>query len=112
MSAPSWSEPAPHPEIGIQYDSVHTIVAAGQQFRIPSAERVGHGSELTTRSTAATSSSDSPDSRLLLLRKGPFFRGSVREKAYTVMSSVTGILFSLCDSPAHGGISRAEPLAS
>ncbi|HEV3208654.1 MAG TPA: hypothetical protein VGY91_00175, partial [Chthoniobacterales bacterium] len=43
----------PHPEISIQHDPVHTIVAAGQEFRITITQRVGHVSELNTCSGAA-----------------------------------------------------------
>src|SRR5215472_5209972 len=39
----------PHPEISIQYDPVHAIVADGQEFRISVAQRVRHGSQQNTR---------------------------------------------------------------
>ena len=38
----------PHAKVGIQHDPVYAIVAAGQQVRIPIAQRVSHVSQLNT----------------------------------------------------------------
>src|SRR5271169_1492634 len=39
----------PHAEKSIQYDPIHTIVAAGQQFRIPITQRIWHVSQINMR---------------------------------------------------------------
>src|SRR5215471_5655989 len=38
----------PHAKVSIQHDPVHAIVAAGQQVRIPIAQRLSHVSQLNT----------------------------------------------------------------
>ena len=39
----------PHAEKSIQYDPIHTIVAAGQQFRIPITQRIWHVLQINMR---------------------------------------------------------------
>jgi hypothetical protein len=39
----------PYPEKSIQYDPIHTIVAAGQQVRIPITQRIWHVLQINMR---------------------------------------------------------------
>jgi hypothetical protein len=72
----------PHPEIGVQHDPVYAIVAAGQQVRIPIAQRVRHVSQLNTRGGAeANAGFGLPRLLTPAAPQGPLFRSAVCEKA-------------------------------
>src|SRR6266511_4220798 len=88
QSAPRQPESAgimAYPEIRIQHNPVHAVVAAPQQVRIPIAQRVRHISHAKlTLWSSANSGFWLPRLLTSAAPQGPLFRGAVREKAYDV----------------------------
>src|SRR6516165_8654117 len=73
----------PHPEISIQHDSVHAVIAPGQQILVAFAQRVRHVWQLNIcRAAKANSGFWLPRLLTSAAPQGPLVRGAVPERAW------------------------------